>query len=169
MLLHQEAVLDRCVLNNSDVVSVNMRGIVYMHSKASKHVTNKNTLFCCCPHSHEFSGVGGGLDCPLSFAMIDNWSPTNKNNDSRDRPLSYLVMSMVRIDKVVMASPPTSGIGRLQLISSTASGHSSQNEVANCLALTSSPPVIIGSLESTRILFGGCFFRYPNTQRALSK
>jgi len=84
MLLLQETVLDRRVLNHSEVVSVNMRGVVHMHSKASKHVTDGNNLFYCCPHCHELSGVGGGLDCPLSFAMIDNWGPANKNNNPCD-------------------------------------------------------------------------------------
>jgi len=99
MLLLQETVLDCCVLNHSEIVSVNMRGVIHVHSKAPKHVTNENNLFCCCPHSHEFSGVGGGLDCPLSFAMVDDWGLTNKDNNPCDGPLSHLVMSMVGIDK----------------------------------------------------------------------
>jgi len=98
MLLLQETVLDCRVLDHSEIVSVNMRGVIHVHSKASKHVTDGNNLFYCCPHSHEFSGVGGGFDCPLSFAMIDNWGPTHKDNNSCDGPPSQLVMSMVRID-----------------------------------------------------------------------
>jgi len=74
MLVLQESVLYRRILNHSEIVSVNMRGIIHMHSKASKHVTDGNDLFYCCPRSHEFRGVGGGLDCPLSFAMIAKYT-----------------------------------------------------------------------------------------------
>jgi len=99
MLLLQETVLDRRILNHSKIVSANMRGVIHVHSKASKHATDGDDLFHCCPHSHEFSGAGGGLDCPLSFAVTDNWGPTNKDDNPSDGPPSHLVMSMVRIDK----------------------------------------------------------------------
>jgi len=45
MLLLQETVLDRCILNHSEIVSANMRGVIHVHSKALKHVTDGNNLF----------------------------------------------------------------------------------------------------------------------------
>jgi len=45
MILLQQAVLDPCILNDSKIVSANMRGIIHIHSKALKHVMNGNNLF----------------------------------------------------------------------------------------------------------------------------
>ena len=99
VLLLQQTILDRGVLNNALVVSKHFRWDVHIDAQTSQHVTDRTNLLYGMSHCHELRRIGRGFHCSLPFTVVEHGGSTDKDDDSSNRSASYLIVSVVGIHK----------------------------------------------------------------------
>ncbi len=69
---------------NTHIVTEDARCMGNRHSKGMERVVNGQDLFNGCMHSNKYGTVSQSLNRSLSLANPNNWSATNKTNDTQD-------------------------------------------------------------------------------------